>query len=495
MFLSSTTSISKNIFLAIFAVVAFAIPSSLIYAAQVQIDPTTGTYNLGQTFTVSVQVAPTGNSANAVEANLKFDPSILSVVSISKDHSELSRWTTEPTFSNSLGTIQFAGVSLLPFTAPSDLLSVTFRALAPGSGGLEISKAAVFATDGLRTDVFAGGVPATFTVSSAQVPDTSVASDDAGVEEVLDIPMVWSLEFTDFETWYNHTSGKFTWDLPAGVEAVAVEIATSSSNRPNNNPQAIYETPIDEFSITAEMVSEGVQYLSLRFRYEDGWGEVLNRKLLIDTSAPESFSVEINYDTTSSFPSLLFEAVDFTSGIAYYEVAINGDVVDIISPEEAKFGYLLSRLEDAVYEVSVTAYDRAGNVRTTTTDVEVTAGWTASPSEISSNTLGSFALTSNISISILALIIVLLLIYVYFERKQMMFKEAKLMKETYEIQEQMEKIFSALRDEIYDQINTISKRKRLSKAEKEAVEGLSQAIEVSETLIKKEIDDVKGVLK
>ena len=59
----------------------------------------------------------------------------------------------------------------------------------------------------------------------------------------------------------------------------------------------------------------------------------------------------------------------------------------------------------------------------------------------------------------------------------------------------MEKIFSALRDEIYDQIVTITKRPRLSAKEKEAVEGLHQALEVSETLIEKEISDVKKILK
>ena len=59
----------------------------------------------------------------------------------------------------------------------------------------------------------------------------------------------------------------------------------------------------------------------------------------------------------------------------------------------------------------------------------------------------------------------------------------------------MEKIFSALRDEIHDQIVTITKRPRLSKKEREAVEGLNQALEVSETLIEKEISDVKKILK
>ena len=86
-------------------------------------------------------------------------------------------------------------------------------------------------------------------------------------------------------------------------------------------------------------------------------------------------------------------------------------------------------------------------------------------------------------------------IYIWYDRKQNKLREDKLRRETREIQDQMEKIFSALRDEIYDQINLITKRPRLSKKEKEAVEGLNQALEVSETLIEKEINDVKTILR
>jgi regulator of RNase E activity RraB len=81
------------------------------------------------------------------------------------------------------------------------------------------------------------------------------------------------------------------------------------------------------------------------------------------------------------------------------------------------------------------------------------------------------------------------------ERRILKDKEEKLRRETREIQDQMEKIFSALRDEIYDQINHITKRKRMSAKEKEAVESLTQALEVSETLIEKEISDVKSILR
>jgi len=101
----------------------------------------------------------------------------------------------------------------------------------------------------------------------------------------------------------------------------------------------------------------------------------------------------------------------------------------------------------------------------------------------------------NLFIFFLLVIILLLTIYIWYERKQLKIKEEKLRRETREVQDQMEKIFSALRDEIYDQVNAITKRKRLSKNEKEAVEGLNQALEVSETLIEKEINDVKAILK
>ena len=101
----------------------------------------------------------------------------------------------------------------------------------------------------------------------------------------------------------------------------------------------------------------------------------------------------------------------------------------------------------------------------------------------------------NIFIFFLLLIIILQIIYFWYEHKSLKAKEDKLRRETREIQDQMEKIFSALRDEIYAQVITITKRKRMSKGEKEAVESLTQALEVSETLIEKEINDVKTILK
>jgi len=494
MFLSFNTMIIKNLLLVgLFLLVLLFSTSAL--AAEVLVEPNDGTYGLGQTFAVSIEIAPGSNIVNAVEATLKFDPSILSVVEIIKVNSAFTRWTTEPTFSNSLGTINFSGVNTAPFTAPANLVEVTFRALAPGSGGLAVTNASAFATDGLRTDVFTRGIPATFTVSSSAL-DIASTADEADLNEPTSTIEVYSQTFYDPEVWNAVDNGLFTWELPPDVIATAVEIATSSSNRPNNNAAAISQSAVTEFLVTADMVADGIQYLSLRYSTEEGWGEVLNRKLLIDITPPEPFEIGVfTPNSKGAFPILSFDAVDFTSGVRHYEVLIGDNVSLQVSPEEAKLGFSLSELEDGVYPIRVVAYDSAGNIQESTTEVTVAAGWVGLKANAGTKTVNPYMFGPHLYSLLLTLIILLLLIVIYFERRKMILKEVRLRRETHEIQEQMEKIFSALRDEIYEQINTITKRKRLSKAEKEAVDGLHQAIEVSETLIEKEISDVKKILK
>ena len=141
------------------------------------------------------------------------------------------------------------------------------------------------------------------------------------------------------------------------------------------------------------------------------------------------------------------------------------------------------------------ATDRAGNSRESSVAVLITAGWIKPAEEVEETSFWDFLTATNLFIAFLIVIILLQVFYYWYEHKMMRVKEEKLRREVREIQDQMEKIFSALRDEIYDQVNMITKRKRLSKNEKAAVEGLTQALEVSETLIEKEINDVKAILK
>jgi len=485
----------------------------VVEAATLSLSPSSGSYSAGQTFTTTVRANPAGQNINAVETTLKFDPKYLSVVSVSKDGSAFSLWTVEPTFSNTAGTVTFGGGSPTPFSAASNIVTITFRTVAEGSGAVSFSSASILAADGRGTDVYQPSTGGTYTVAAATTPTPTPTTPtptpatpkpeegNNGDEAIIYgepplAPEIGSPAFLDPEVWYKITDGLFSWTLPFDVTAVAIEIATSSENVPSKNEDAIIEPPVDEFRITKDLVVDGEQYLSIQFENQVGWGAVRNRKLLIDTTAPEPFEIVVRAGTTpSAFPLLVFEAGDKTSGIDYYELTIADKEPLIITPDEAKLGYLLKELEDGTYTVRVVAYDKAGNVREAAKAVLITAGW-IKPLEVEEEgSFWDFFTPANLLIILLFIIIVLQMIYIWYERKLIRQKEDKLRRETREVQDQMEKIFSALRDEIYDQVNMITKRKRLSKNEKDAVEGLNQALEVSETLIEKEINDVKAILK
>ena len=512
MFISGVTNIINLTKIALLLCLLFFIyfASSVAEAATLQLNPGSGSYSSGQTFTTNVKVQPDGKSINAVEATLKFDPSVITVVSISKTGSAFTLWTVEPTFSNSAGTVTFGGGSQTPFSSASNLFSITWRAVKVGSASVSFSNASVLLNDGQGTDVYQSSSPASFTINEASVAPPSPPTEEVKeekpkkpeTEEAIVFgdppraPEVGSQVFLDSEVWYNTTEGIFNWTLPFDVNAVAIEIATSSENQPELNKKAILEPPIDEFRVTKDTVGDGIQYLSIKFKNQVGWGAVLNRKIQIDTTPPEQFEIVVRTGTTpSSFPMIVFEANDKTSGIDHYELTIADKEPIKVTPDEAKLGYLLKELEDGTYTVKVVAYDKAGNVRESTKAVLITAGWIKPVEVEEEKSFWSFLTATNIFIFFLIVIIILQFIYIWYERKQIKIKEDKLRRETREVQDQMEKIFSALRDEIYDQINMITKRKRLSKNEKDAVEGLNQALEVSETLIEKEINDVKAILK
>lgn len=495
-------------FLAVSTLVAafFLLLPMLVQAADLRITPSSGTYSAGQTFTATIQVVPGSDSINAVEAELSFDTNALSVVSVAKTGSAFTLWPVEPEFSNGAGTITFGGGHTAPITSQSTLLQVTFRASGEGDASVSFSSGSVLAADGQGTDVLENSNGAVFTVSAADTPtptptpdeeDTTPTSSSEDGEAITfgdppRAPEVGSTEFLDSSMWYNTNEGLFTWELPFDVDEVAVEIATSSENEPSET----YDPPIEEFAVSDENLSDGIQYLSIQFRNQVGWGAVNNRPIKIDTTPPEPFEIEVQTSNSSTgFPLLIFTAEDETSGVAEYEVFVADKEPFTITPEEAELGYLLKELEDGTYTVRVVATDRAGNETESSAPVLITAGWTEEVAVEEDRSIWSYFTGINLLILFLVLVIALLLTYLFYERKRARQEEEMLRKEVREIQDQMEKIFSALRDEIHDQIVTITKRPRLSKKEREAVEGLNQALEVSETLIEKEISDVNKVLK
>ena len=105
----------------------FMLPTS-VFAATLNFSPPSGSYNVGNTFSVNVNVDSSDQAMNAASGIVSFPWDKLEVVSISKTGSIFSLWPAEPSFSNSAGTVNFEGIVLNPgYTGPSGkILSITF---------------------------------------------------------------------------------------------------------------------------------------------------------------------------------------------------------------------------------------------------------------------------------------------------------------------------------------------------------------------------------
>jgi hypothetical protein len=292
--------------------------------------------------------------------------------------------------------------------------------------------------------------------------------------------------------WYATTTGTFTWEVPFDVTEMYYDVATTADAKPLTK----FKPPVNEVNFTEKELSEGVQWFTIQYKNQVGMGAITHRKIMIDTEPPEPFTINVRAgNSTSSFPTLTFDARDRTSGIDHYELTIANKEPVQVTPDEARLGYLITSLEDGTYTVKATAFDKAGNKIESTSPILITTGWKPAVEQKKQSSVFALFTTSNVSITLLLLIICALIGYIFYEKKNLNKKETRLRKETKEIQDQMEKIFSALRDEIYEQINAITRKPRLSRQEKAAIDGLNSALEVSETLIEKEIVDVEKILK
>lgn len=184
-------SFSKYVFSSILAIsIALALPL-VLSAATLFVTPASSTPSVGETFSVTVYVASTDQSINALSGVLNFSRTSMEVVSISKNNSIVNFWAKEPTFSNQNGTIEFEGVVFNPgFTgAGGRVLTINFRPKAEGSTTLDFRSGSVLANDGLGTNTLSGMTGGTYTIGPAKpLPISTPKADKAEDKGILHIP-------------------------------------------------------------------------------------------------------------------------------------------------------------------------------------------------------------------------------------------------------------------------------------------------------------------
>ncbi len=159
------TKLHKIILFFLLALVCIPVYS---YAASLSISPSSGTYEVGQPFTVRA-ISTSDAPFNAVSLSLLFPPSIFSIDSISKAGSLLTFWVKEPTLSRSAGTLSLEGVTPGGIKELSGtVVSATLHGIKTGTGSVTFQSGQILANDGQGTDLMDSTRGASYTIIAAK---------------------------------------------------------------------------------------------------------------------------------------------------------------------------------------------------------------------------------------------------------------------------------------------------------------------------------------
>ncbi len=128
-----------------------------------------GTYKVGSTFSVTLYVSSADQPMNAASGTISFSKNTIEAISASRSGSIFSFWAKEPSVSNTSGTVSFAGIVPSPGYKGSGgkILTISFRAKAPGTARVSLSAGSVLANDGNGTNIYTGGGSSSFTIAAA----------------------------------------------------------------------------------------------------------------------------------------------------------------------------------------------------------------------------------------------------------------------------------------------------------------------------------------
>lgn len=329
-------------------------------AAEIFASPSVGSFSVGETFSVSINIASDGKPINAVSGTLIFPKDKMSVLSVSKSGSVINFWPEDPSFLSSSGEVSFEGIILNPgFLGQSGkIATVFFRAEKEGRADLVFGSGSILANDGYGTEILTGKKGSSFSLSPIQIsrkvlPEVSAKK---APDSAIPIPDLTSSTHPISGGWYSADSVSVSWDLPEEVSAVRL----SFDKNPEGSPSVSYHPAIADKEIFG--VADGIWYFHADFGIGESYGRSAHHEVRIDTSPPERVVVSELPRSDKADPRVIFSisGKDKLSGIARYEVKIDKEKRESWADGDREF-YVVPPLSPGNHELIVTAFDKAGN--------------------------------------------------------------------------------------------------------------------------------------
>lgn len=467
--------------------------SSSVLAADLKVNVNKSNATVGELISARIVVSSADQATNAVSGIISFDPSKLQVTSLSKSGSVVNLWVTEPDFSNAKGQVSFEGAILNPgfIGSSGTVVTINFKAKAPGSTTVSFATGSVLANDGSGTSILNKLGQALVSIKAATQalpPSEEVEEAPAPAPKKSTtapaLPVVSSPTHFDQTKWYNNRFPKFSWVLPEDVTAVSFTF----NGQKNTNPETKSDGLFDDYA-TDNAVPDGVWYFHLRFKNNQGWSETAHFAIHIDATPPSRLEMEEKALTDLDYKtSFVFDSSDELSGLSQYEFIVDNLTPEIILADKTHL-YETPELSSGHHILTARAVDQAGNKLEKKIDFNIVSPVTQS---------SFFRLGDNLVIilSVLVPLILLLLalFYILFVGWDKVSKlKRHLRKEVNEVEEHLHQSFDFIRDDLREQVKLIEKTKgkrKLTLLESKIMRKLRTDLTETEKYLRKDIKDI-----
>ncbi len=354
----------------LFITCLFFFGAHLADAASLSISPSSGVYTAGQVFSARVTVNTNGASVNAADGTLKFNPSEITVLNVTKGPI-FNLWTAEPAFSNAAGSITFSGGSPTGYTGSNGtVINITFKAATAGNPKVSFSGGSVLAADGRGTNVLTTMNSAAFTIGAK-----AVATEPEKIIEYVPpantpgAPQVTSSTHPDTTKWYNLKTADLSWKLDGNITAVRTLLDKNATAIPTK----VYDSPISKINLAD--LDEGVQYFHIQLKNTDGWGKVTHYRIAVDSQKPSKFEIALpeNADLSNPVQTLVVKVEDSASKVKRFKIQIDGGEAYEYIDEKASSTIVLAPVKPGHHTVVAEAFDEAGNSTIATLAFDVSA--------------------------------------------------------------------------------------------------------------------------
>lgn len=320
----------------------------LLAKSEIFIAPRNGSFLVGSTFESQIYINTKGNSLNAINLKIKYDPSKLSLVNPSGGKSIFGIWVEPPYYDNKNGTAGMSGIVTDGIKTSSGLIvTMTFKVVGTGNTTVSITdQTSANLNDGYGSEVLLTRGRAEYTLNNR--PPEGV--------------YIYSETHPSGDTWYNNNSPIFGWDVKQPAEGFAVLFDTLLQS----NPEPVITNKDQVMNYTN--ISDGIWYLHVRPVSKGVWGSTASFITRIDTRPPAKFKPVVSKikDSNDSDKYLVsFFTTDSLSGLDHYEVGlISKDDINKTSPlfTQTESPHVVNIESGTNSRVIIRAYDKAGNV-------------------------------------------------------------------------------------------------------------------------------------